>query len=63
MSRSRRKMPIAGVSTASSDKPFKKAENSRHRHAAGIALARGDEPPDRQLFGDPWKGTDRVDLR
>jgi len=56
MSRSRRKTPIAGVTTASSDKQFKKAEHSRERVTARIAVVRGDDPPHRKSFGDPWKG-------
>jgi len=56
MSRSRRKVPIAGATTAPSDKPFKRAEHSRERSAAKIAVARGDEPPAPKLYGDPWNG-------
>ncbi|PTD20431.1 hypothetical protein [Sphingomonas fennica] len=56
MSRSRRKIPIAGVTTAASDKPFKQSEHGRERTAAKIALAKGDEPASRKAFGDPWRG-------
>jgi hypothetical protein len=56
MSRSRRKTPIAGVTSAPSDKPFKQAEHSRERAAAKIALAKGNEPASKRAFGDPWNG-------
>ncbi len=56
MSRSYRKVPISGVTTASSDKLFKKAEHSRERSAAKIAIAQGDEPRSGKAYGNPWKG-------
>ena len=54
MSRSRRKTPIVGITTAESDKPFKMAEHRRERRAVNAALAQGGEPPHALLFGDPW---------
>ena len=56
MSRSRRKTPISGVSTAPSDKPFKASEHGRERAAVRQALANGTDAPDPKLFGDPWRG-------
>jgi hypothetical protein len=56
VSHSRRKNPIVAVTTAESDKQFKKAEHSRERVAVKVALARGDDPPAGKLFGNPWKG-------
>ena len=46
-------MPITGMTTAPSDKPFKKAEHSRERTAVRIALEQGDELPSPRAFGDP----------
>lgn len=56
MSRSRRKIPIAGVTSATSDKPFKRVEHRRERVAAKIAVNRDEEPPATKLYGDPWHG-------
>lgn len=56
MSRSRRKVPISGVTTAPSDKPFKRAEHGRERTAVAQALAQGKEPPMPKQFGNPWRG-------
>lgn len=56
MGKSRKKNPIVGVTTASSDKPFKRAEHSRERAAVRTALARGDDAPSPRAFGDPWHG-------
>lgn len=52
MGKSRRKTPIVGMTTAVSDKEFKKAEHSRERSAVKIALAQGQEIPHRRHFGD-----------
>ncbi|HEV7305186.1 hypothetical protein [Ensifer sp.] len=56
MTRSRKKTPISGVTTAESDKPFKKREHRRERRAVADALAKGDELPSAKAFGDPWSG-------
>lgn len=56
MSRSRRKTPIAGVTNAASDRPFKIIEHGRERAATRQALAKGAEPPSSKAFGDPWRG-------
>jgi len=53
MSRSRRKTPIIGITSASSDARFKKSEHARERVAVKVALAQGSEPPSPRLFGDP----------
>ena len=55
MSRSYKRNPWEGITTAESDKPFKSAENRRRRRAEKIAISRGDDPPDSRLFGDPWR--------
>jgi hypothetical protein len=54
MTRSRRKVPITGITCAESDKPFKKAEHSRERSHVRQALHVGDEPPHPKAFGNPW---------
>ena len=56
MSRSRRKTPIVGVTSAASDKRFKKAEHGRERAAVRVTIDQGEEPPAAKQFGDPWKG-------
>lgn len=55
VSNSRRKTPIIGITTAASDKRFKRAEHSRERAAVKIALGKGEALPDPREFGDPWK--------
>lgn len=54
MTRSVRRTPITGVTTAVSDRPGKALAHRRTRVAARCALAQGDEPPDRRLTEDPW---------
>ena len=53
---SRKKVPIVGMTTATSDKRFKRAEHSRERAAVKIALNQGEEPPSPRNFGDPVQG-------
>lgn len=55
MTRSRRKTPIVGMTTAESDARFKAAEHRRERAAVKIALNTGADVPDPRLFGDPCK--------
>ena len=45
MSRSRKKTPIIGHTTAESDKPWKAKAARSFRHAARQALGRGDDDP------------------
>jgi hypothetical protein len=56
MTKSRKRTPIVGVTTAASDKRFKKAEHSRERAAVRVALAQGEDAPSPRAFGDPWFG-------
>ena len=56
MSRSHRKTPIAGVTTAESDKFFKTTEHRRERRAVRVAIRAGEETPPPKAFGDPWRG-------
>jgi hypothetical protein len=52
MSNSRKKTPIIGMTSARSDKPYKRAEHSRQRSAVKVALSQGRELPSPRLFGD-----------
>ncbi|MGF7004533.1 hypothetical protein [Aminobacter sp. BE322] len=56
MSRSRRKTPIIGITTAETDKPFKQAEHRRERRAVKAVIKTGEEPPAPKAFGNPWDG-------
>jgi len=53
MSRSRRKTPVSGITTAESDKAFKVAEHRRARRATRAALPVSEGPIPKQ-FGNPW---------
>ena len=58
MSRSRRKTPRLGITTAHSDQPFKADEHRRERSAVRQALhSTVDDTalPHSKAFGDPWK--------
>lgn len=57
MSRSRRKSPFVGYTTAESDKPWKQQSARQLRRAAHQALAEtidGDTVPGRRELGDAW---------
>lgn len=54
MSRSKRKTPISGITTAASDKPFKVREHKRERAAVRDSLAVGSDLPHPKEFGNPW---------
>jgi hypothetical protein len=56
MSRSRKSVPIAGITTASSDKRYKQQEHRRERAAIRVAIASNDEIPASRAFGNPWNG-------
>lgn len=56
MSRSRKKTPIAGITTAASDKAYKTAEHRRERRAGKVSVAAGEDPEHPKNFGNPWKG-------
>ncbi len=59
MSRSRRKTPVIGVTTAPSDKPFNVDEHRAERHAVRATIMYSLDGDDRALhsrvYGDPWK--------
>ena len=55
MARSRRKTPIAGVTTAASDKAFKTQEHRRARRALRTLDLTVDDLPQEKQFGDPWR--------
>lgn len=54
MFRSRRKTPICGMTTAASDKTFKKAEHKRARRALRACELEFDDAPADKQFGNPW---------
>jgi hypothetical protein len=54
MSRSRRKTPICGMSTAPSDKAFKTAEHKRARRAVNARDLAQDDAPSHKKFGNQW---------
>ncbi|BBU58440.1 hypothetical protein KU6B_47050 [Mameliella alba] len=55
MSRSYRKTPICGMTTAASDKVFKKTEHKRARRAMNARdLTLDDDAPVSKEFGNPW---------
>jgi len=59
MSRSRRRTPVIGMTTAPSDKPFKVDEHRAERHTVRATIMRTLDSDDRALhskvYGDPWK--------
>lgn len=54
MSKSRRKTPIFGITTAESDKRFKRREHKRERTVVRDSLSVGADVPHPKLFGNPW---------
>lgn len=55
MSRSRKKTPIFGLTTATTDKPFKLAEHRRERRVTKSTLVtESDALPDQRHFGNPY---------
>ncbi|MBU3032394.1 hypothetical protein [Paracoccus marinaquae] len=56
MSRSRKRTPVVGITTAPSDKPYKVAEHRRERRSAKVSIGNGAEPEHPKAFGDPWRG-------
>ncbi|MBV9841574.1 MAG: hypothetical protein JOY99_08610 [Sphingomonadaceae bacterium] len=45
---------MIGITSAPSDKPFKRIEHGRERAAVRDALTRELDPPSPRAFGDPW---------
>ena len=56
MSRSRRRTPICGMTTARSGKACKRRANRQARRAVSALDLTAEDPPGAKLFGDPWKG-------
>jgi hypothetical protein len=60
MSRSRKKKPITGITTAETEKDWKQQEHQRERANVRTALANFDEDgdvlPAPLEFGNPWVG-------
>lgn len=58
MSRSRRRTPRVGITTARSEKQDKLKAHRRERRGVKVALSKGAEDhelPHRREVGDPWK--------
>lgn len=60
MSRSRRKTPKIGITTAETDKPFKTREHRRERRLKQSVLSSTLDADHRRMhtapYGDPWRG-------
>lgn len=58
MSRSKRKVPIAGITTARTEKPYKVDEHRSERRTARTRIKSGrpDDIPHPKVFGNPWNG-------
>lgn len=54
MSRSYKKNPAGGITTARTDRPGKKATHAKYRTAVRCALASGAEPPAEDAVSGPW---------
>lgn len=58
MSRSKRRMPLIGLTCAQSDKPFKIDEHRKERRTSRALLQVTHDPDDRRLhskvYGDTW---------
>lgn len=60
MTRSRKKIPITGMTCAETEKEFKQQEHQRERARVRTALANLDDEggvlPHPNEFGNPWSG-------
>ena len=54
MSRSRRKTPIIGFTTAESDAPGREADSRRLRRRNKMRVQAGQDPLDARAIGGPW---------
>lgn len=54
MSRSRKKVPITGMTTATSDRDWKRWGHRRDRQSERQALHHGRDVPDRRTHMDVW---------
>jgi hypothetical protein len=54
MSRSRRRTPVKGITTASSEKEDKVRAHREERRKVRQAIADAVEPPHPKAFGNPW---------
>lgn len=54
MSRSRKKHPAGGWTTAISDKQDKRLSSRAWRRLVRVALAKGQEPPHEKEIRNPW---------
>lgn len=57
MSRSRKKVPVTGITLAETEKEYKQQEHQRERSRVRDALKAEQEVlPHPKQFGDPWDG-------
>lgn len=56
MSRSKRKVPVIGFTTAESEKTYKAAEHRRERRAVRQQVTAKLDEPAPAVYGNPWKG-------
>lgn len=54
MSRSRKTVPVTGITTATSDRAWKSEGHSRERASVREALHHGRDVPDRRTHMDEW---------
>jgi hypothetical protein len=54
VSRSRKKRPFAGITTAESEAIGKRIWHRRYRHAANMAVSSGADVPDERQHSDVW---------
>lgn len=54
MSRSRKRSPAGGITTARSDKAWKRIAARRMRAAERVALSSGSDVPDRRVIDSVW---------
>lgn len=58
MSRSKRKVPVAGITTARTEKDYKTSAHRSERRTARTKIKGGrpDDIPHPKAFGNPWSG-------
>lgn len=54
MSRSRKRSPFSGITTADSEAIGKRIWHRRYRRAANVAVATDQDIPDEREHSDPW---------
>jgi len=54
MTRSKRRTPVIGITTARSDKPFKVSEHRAERRKTRVVVKRSEDGDDPRLHGAPY---------